>query len=243
MNRVTGEVLLNSVSGISVGTILNMKLANKLTITSVKKPMYGQSYFVCAHYTDGGEFNHISNYVSTNFPGKYPEIFVYDAKTVKEVVDGEAVYFNDDAYYHFRSCVRNSSGYIKFTVDDLINSSVEEPRYNDFVDLDPDTEIPIPVGRLHIPWPTHKYLLLKFADGTLYKCYLDSPIDSLFATGDIVEKYQVLGRCVNVANNNVFEDWNEFSGFSRSNGIDKESNMLELVYSIPFAKYGVYFPN
>jgi hypothetical protein len=243
INRTTGEIKLNATTGLSVGSILNIKLPNKMNLIQVAKPLNGRSYFKCPHHTAGGEFEHISNYINTNFPNKFPELLVYDSRTIREVNSGVASYFNQDAYYHFVSCTKPADGYINFTVDDNANSSIEEPRYNDFVDLSPNETIDVSVGKVHIPWPTHKYLLLRLSDGIIYKCYIDAPIDTIYCTGDVVEKYQVLGRCASVMDKDVFANWNEFSGFRRNNGIDPESNMLELIYTIPFAKYGFYFPN
>lgn len=229
ISRATGEMKLNSVAGVSIGSILNIKLTNRLNLTQISKPLTGGSYFKCPHHTAGGEFNHISNYVNTNFTNKYPEMLVYDS--IK------------DSYYHFVSCTKPVDGYVNFTVDDNANNEIEEPRYNDYVDLVYGEDLIVNVGKLHMPWPTHKYLLLRLSDDTLYKCYIDAPIDTIYETGDTVNKYQTLCRCIDITDQRIFSNWNEFGEFKRNNGIDPESNMLELIYTIPFAKYGFYFPN
>jgi len=229
ISRATGEIKLDDVTGVSVGSILHIKLANRLNLIQISKPLSGGSYFKCPHYTAGGEFNHISNYVNTNFANKYPEMLIYDSR--------------QDSYYHFVSCTKPADGYINFTVDDNVNNAVEEPRYNDYVDLTYGEDLVVNVGKLHMPWPTHKYLLLRLSDDTLYKCYIDAPIDTIYETGDTVSKYQTLCRCIDITDQRIFSNWNEFGEFKRNNGIDPESNMLELIYTIPFAKYGFYFPN
>jgi hypothetical protein len=175
--------------------------------------------------TAGIELNHISQYIYSTYQ-KYPEMLMYD---------------NMDSYYHFVSCSSPSEGYIDLTVDDYINPDIEEPRYNDYVDIATDSVLDVNTGKMHIPWPTHKYLLLKLESGPLYKCYIDAPIDTIYDTGDVVEKYTPLARCVDIMNNDLFEGWNEFSRF-KSSGIDLESNMLELIYTMPDIKYGSYFP-
>ena len=230
VNRAAGEIAMTDTSDIVVGSKLNIKLANRLSLSLVSKPASGPSFFVAIHHTDGGEFQHVQ---TTNTD--YPEFLVYDSETIR---NGSS--FNKDSYYHFKTCAISSAGYIKFTIDDDVDPDLVEPKYNDYVDLEAGVSFPVVVGKLHMPWPTHKYLLLRLPDGTLYKCYIDSPMDTIYDTGDKVSQYQVLCRCLSVTDQKEFVAWNEFL---KSNGIDLNSNMLEIIYTIPKAKFGVYYPN
>ena len=99
------------------------------------------------------------------------------------------------------------------------------------------------VGFVHIAWPTHKYLLLLLEDGSLYKAYIDSPLDTIYDTGDFLKKYDQICRNVSVANNSSFPDWNKFDGFQRFNGIDLEGRILELININPYIGFGEYFPS
>ena len=226
IDRASGEFTV-SVNTVAIGDFINVKLPNVLNVSYVKKPTADQSYFKCSHPTNGAEFDHVVDYINTTF-GKYPEVLVYG---------------NRNGYYHITECAEDGD-YIRFYVDDYIDASVEEPRYNDYVDLATlDTEIQTYSVKLHMPWPTHKYLLLKLSDGILHKSFIDSPIDTIYDTGDIVEKYQTLTRCIDIMNADKFAGWNEFNGFKRyGNGLNLESNMLELISTIPNTKYGFYFP-
>jgi hypothetical protein len=99
------------------------------------------------------------------------------------------------------------------------------------------------IGFVHISWPTHKYLLLLLEDGTLFKAYIDSPLDTIYDTGDFLTKYDIICRNVSVANKELFPDWNKFDGFKRFNGLDLEGCILELINFNPYIDFGSYFPS
>jgi hypothetical protein len=99
------------------------------------------------------------------------------------------------------------------------------------------------IGFVHIQWPTHKYLLLQLEDNSLYKAYIDAPLDTIYDTGDFLKKYDQICRNVSVANNDLFPDWNKFDGFKRFNGLDLQSCILELIHFNSYIDFGAYFPS
>jgi len=72
---------------------------------------------------------------------------------------------------------------------------------------------------------------------------MDSPIDTIFDDEDPVTKYQVLSRNVSIFNKDIFQYWVQFDNFKRYNGINLESDSLEVIRAMPGATFGNYFPS
>lgn len=197
---------------VEVDDVLNIQLNNRMDLTGFYKNYYTNTEVRCDHWTDGGDIQHI-----IDVSQKLPTIILYNHATETDV-------------YHMKSVEAG----LKISIDDRAST------YNDFIDIDYNDEVSIVgAGYIHIQWPTSKYLLLKMGD-IYYKAYMDAPIDTLLDSGDKVKKYDVLCRCVSAINHNVFTGWDEF--FTKNNGFDLESNILELVDTIPGVKFGSYFP-
>ena len=197
---------------VSVGDLLNIQLNNRMKLNSFFKNYYTNTELRCDHWTDGGDIQHI-----IDVSQKLPTLILYNYKDKADV-------------YHMKSVEAG----LKISIDD------RDSTYNDFVDIDyNDVVEAVGAGYVHIQWPTSKYLLLKMGD-VYYKVYMDAPIDTLLDSGDKVKKYDVLCRCASAVNHSIFTGWNEF--FTRNNGFDLESNILELVDTIPGVKFGSYFP-
>lgn len=236
INRTLGSVKLLDVTGLSVGSKMNIMLNNRIPLYQIANPGYVNPRIIGLHWTAGGDIQYIQTkvYNDTVDSGnvRYPEILIWNNSN------------GYNGYYHFLSCSKTNLVFdeqISFEIKDQIGFD-EEPKYNDFINLTAGSSFDTSTGYVHCPWPTHKYLLLRFDDGgELYKCYLDSPIDTIYDRDDKVDKYQVLGRCISSYDDSVFTSWNEFSAFKRNNGIDPNSNFLELTATIPYAKFGEYF--
>jgi hypothetical protein len=72
--------------------------------------------------------------------------------------------------------------------------------------------------------------------------YIDAPIDTIYDTGDEIKKYDVLTRNVSAVDNEMFKNWVEFDQFRRYNGLNIESNHIELTSTMPIVNFGEYFP-
>lgn len=236
ITRSIGSIKFTSVDGMSVGGKLNLMLNNRMPLYQINKPGYVNPSIIAMHWTAGGDVQYIQTKVYNNTVDsgnvRYPEILLWNNEN------------GHNGYYHFLSCSKTNVSFdeqITFEIKDTISID-EDPKYNDFINLPDGESYGASTGYIHCPWPTHKYLLLRFDDGgALYKCYLDSPVDTIYDRDDKVDKYQVLGRCISAYDDSMFMSWNEFSAFKRNNGIDVNSNYLELIATIPYAKFGEYF--
>lgn len=126
----------------------------------------------------------------------------------------------------------------------VTTTTIEPPTTTTLTTSAPTTLPPtMDIGFVHIPWLTHKYLLLHLEDGSLFKAYIDAPLDTIYDTGDFLNKYDQICRNVSVANRDMFPDWNKFDGFKRFNGLDLEGCILELINFNPYIDFGSYFPS
>jgi hypothetical protein len=166
---------------------------------------------------------------------KWPEILIYDT---------EYLSYNFNGIYH----ITNAETYIgaakttKLTIYKKPSSG--EPEYNDYVGANMFESDPAARhGSVHISWPTHKFLYIMMDNDEYFKAYMDSPIDTIFDDEDPVTKYQVLSRNVSIFNKDIFQYWVQFDNFKRYNGINLESDALEVIRAMPGATFGNYFPS
>jgi hypothetical protein len=117
----------------------------------------------------------------------------------------------------------------------------EDSLYNDYIGVTTEN---IEGGFAHISWPTHKFSYLFLRNEQRYfKAYLDAPIDTIYDTGDVLGKYDVIARNIAVLDDTKFPGWEEFDKFRRQNGINLQSDYVELTNIIPGAEFGKYFPS
>lgn len=225
VDRMTWTITVADASAVAVNSKLNIRLHNQMPITQVSKAGAGyNSVFAVGHWvSDCSDIQHLVNNLNTA-----PVFFIKDNAK-----------YGGSRCYHISAT--SSSG---IACSDDWSTGDAVPLYNDFV-VDGDTLAPTTVkGSLHIPWPTHKYILLRFnSDNSLYKCYIDSQFDTVVESGDAIDKYQVLGHGVNLLNDKDFPRWNEYDAFDRYNGLDLGLNALEMVWTIPGSSIGINFPN
>lgn len=230
VNRALGKIELDDASGIKINDTFNLKLKNKYSIKNIQAESPTVDGHIKIYSTvEAAHIQHIIDMVQNITDNEqYPEILVYGTS-------GFTV--NYDGIYHITQATDDVSGVIQLDIYNPAND--DEPRYNDYLET---TSADMDIGFVHIPMPTHKYLLLLMDDGTYYKAYIDAPIDTIYDEGDNIEKYTQLCRCVSVINDSIFPGWNEFDGFRRFNGIDENSSIVETVSIIPNTVFGEYFP-
>jgi hypothetical protein len=240
LDRVLGNILLVDKEDIVIGDKISIRLPSKSRLTKVTYGSTSASKLQISHWTSGGDIKHLNDIIygraQVDDRVEHPEFLVWDS--IGSV-------YNFDGYYHITDCQKPAgafTGLVDISIDDY-RAADQVADYNDFVDPALVAGATTTVGYVHIPWPTHKYLLLKLSDQSYYKIYLDAPIDCIFDEGDRLVKYQPVARCINQIGQVAFPAWNQFSGFKRSNGIDVNSSVLELMATIPYAKFGEYFAN
>ena len=225
LDRALWSVTIDDVSAISVGSALNVQLLQRLPLLAVTKPNLNNSYFTVAYHTEFGDIQHI---IDVMMPDSAPVFFI----------GGNSGY---DGLYHAYTTAFDGINHNISIFDEW--AAGDTPLYNDFVvDAESLSKTTIS-GYLHLPWPTCKYVLIRFQDQTLYKVFVDSKIDTVLDSGDAVEQFQPICRSLRVCDEREFPMWNEYDGFRMQNGIDLLLNALELVWTIPGAKTGINFPN
>jgi hypothetical protein len=224
VDRSLCTITLVDADGVGVGDVLNVRLAQKLRLTGVKKISGNRTFFSVSHWTNMGEFEHVINKTAAN---KKPLLFI-----------GENGQY--DGVYHAHSIdVDGSTKWVGICDEHEVDT---EPIYNDYT-ADVIAETVLASGFIHMPWPTQKYILLELGDGTMYKAHVDSAVDVILDEGDGVDKYDSLTRCISVCNQTQFPQWNEYDGFEKFNGIGKDLGYLNIVWRIPDSKTGTLFPN
>jgi hypothetical protein len=237
-DRANGIVTLVDASSIRVGDKLSVKLRNKFLIKSVHAETEADNSYITVYCPEGpGPIQHIIDLVHDTSGGKlYPEIFIYNASNESENYNG--VYHAVQAYY----------------VGDELNNTIkiklykkgvnEEPLYNDYIGVTiPEIENEYIGSVAHLPWPTHKFLYIQMDNNDYFKAYLDSPIDTVLDSEDVVSKYQVLSRNASVFTKSMFPGWSQFDQFKRYNGISIESDVLEITKIFRYGSFGNYFPS
>jgi hypothetical protein len=232
INRVTGVITVDDSAGLLFSDTLNVKLQNRYSIISMTKETIGVDGMIQIGSAEAfGKIQHIINIVqSVSNTQEFPEVLIYGT-------GGFSI--NYDGIYHITNSELISPGIIGLSVYNPVNDY--EPKYNDYISASSAGDMGI--GFLHIPWPTHKYLLLLLEDGTYFKAYIDSPLDTIYSEGNFIEKYAQLCRSVSVINNTIFPYWNSFDGFKRYNGIDAQSSIVEIMNINKNVGFGAYFPS
>ena len=246
VNRSSGEITLiaGDATGLEVGDKFNIKLLNRMNLKEIyKDEINGSIMWVDLDpgnkdHPLGGDIHHIIDVVKglsliNNNVEAYPEILVYG--TENGTINYNGIYHVTD----INTSRASADGLLGLVLSDAIIPG-REPLYNDYIEVSNSS---LDMGFVHIPWPTHKYIFLFLKeDGSTYKAYLDSPLDTVYDKDDIITKYDVISRSLSVMNRATFENWNEFDGFKYYNGLHLESNTIELINTIPYATFGEYFP-
>jgi hypothetical protein len=229
INRLTGELRLYENSNVDIGDFVYVKLNNKYGINGFRKEV-GElpgSIDIITEY-DADKIQHIINIIQYLTDNKqYPEILVYGTELLE---------YNYNGIYHITNAEKTFYD-TKLTIYHNLNN--DNIIYNDFI-VKGDSRLH--GGFVHIPWPTHKFLYLYLKSKKYYKVYIDAPIDTIYDTGDEIKKYDVLTRNVSAVDNEMFKNWVEFDQFRRYNGLNIESNHIELTSTMPIVNFGEYFP-
>ena len=234
VDRSAGIIVLNNTSNLNIGDMLNLKLRNTFALQSVYAETLLTSSAITIYCPEGpGIFLHLIDLVyNTSNKTRYPEILIYNTNNATENYNG--IYHIVDAYY----LGDPANNIVKL---DLYKKNIySEPLYNDYIGVTVEN---IVGGMVHIPWPTHKFLYIQLNNGSYFKAYLDAPIDTIFDSEDIVFKYQVLARNASILTNSMFPAWYQFDQFKRYNGINVQSDVLEVTKFLQYAKFGKYFPS
>jgi len=232
IDRALGIILLDDVSDMTVGDLMYLKLNNRFIIKSfyAEDIDAGIPGYIDVYIPEGSApIQHVVNMLQLVTDGEqYPEILIYGTEELSH---------NYNGIYHITDAVQ-TGGIVRLTVYERNDSDVT--IYNDYIGV---TTEDIGAGYAHFSWPTHKFLYLYLDTQKNFKAYLDAPIDTIYDVDDVLNKYQIIARNVSVVNKTLFPGWVQFDHFRRYNGINLESDILELTHVVPGAKFGEYFPS
>jgi len=232
VDRSLGIVALDDVTDVEVGDLMYLRLNNRFIIKSFYAEDLGSDTpgYIEVYIPEGAEpIKHAIDVVQTITDGEqYPEILIYGTEEFE---------YNHNGIYRITDAVQ-FGGITQLTV--YKRSDIDTEVYNDYVGV---TTEDIGGGYAHFAWPTHKFLYLYLDTQKYFKAYLDAPIDTIYDSGDVLTKYQIIARNVSVVNKGIFPGWNQFDHFRRYNGINLEADILELTSVIPGATFGEYFPS
>jgi len=237
-NRLTGEIQMKDASFLAVGDEMHIKLRNRFILRDIYAETVDDAAYITIYSPEGhAAIQHLIDVTNTLSNGKsWPEILIYDTEKLEH---------NYNGIYHitFAEPFGGNGKMAKLTL--YKKPSNGEPLYNDYVGGDgiQETDISARHGSVHIPWPTHKFLYLLMENNEYFKAYLDAPIDTIFDDEDSVEQYQILARNVSILTKEMFMKWVQFDNFKRYNGINLESDSLEVIRALPGAIFGNYFPS
>lgn len=232
-DRTLGRVTLDTISNLNYGDRLNVKLNNKFKLKNVYAETSSAAAYIDVYIREGAvPIKHVIDTVYGIY-GRYPEILIYGTDKFET---------NYDGLYHATNAVAHPAGdpeLIRITLYKAAEN--EEPLYNDYIGT---TTVDIKAGYAHLPWPTHKFLYLYMMDSDrMYRAYMDAPMDTIYADGDVLSQYQIICRNASVLNEELFPGWNQYRNFRRSPGINVASNIVEMIFADPSARFGEYFPN
>lgn len=236
--RDQGKIIIyDSVDGISYGDKLCVKLNNKFMIKNIYANSGSAAAYIDVYIREGVEpIKHVIDTVNGVY-GKYPELLIHGTEKFDP---------NFNGLYHATSAVAHPDGDPSLVRITLYSPGVdEEPLYNDYIGTTVvNTEEGHHTGYAHIAWPTHKFLYLYMSSiDKFYRAYMDAPIDTIYDSGDVLEQYQIICRNASVLNGELFSDWNEYKNFRRSPGINIDTDIIEMIFADPSAKFGQYFPS
>ena len=236
-DRASGLITMEDASDLSIGDKIHVKLKNRFQLKRLLKE--DQSIDLPGEidiysFEDEGGIQHLIDTVqSISDNERYPEIIVYGTDKLER---------NYDGIYHITNATllstSNNVRTIRLTV--YYKDDIDDPLYNDYIGYNSGI---MEGGYVHIPWPTHKFLYLLLNREKYYKAYLDAPIDTIYDVDDIISKYDTIARNVNISNDIIFPEWTQFDLFKKQNGINTESDVLQLISSMPNAEFGKYFPS
>jgi hypothetical protein len=231
VSRYPGVITIEDASELAVGDLLYIKLTNRYLIKSIYAETESTPAYIDIYSNNGYEpISHIIDLINSMSDGvKYPEIIIYGTSEFN---------VNYDGIYHITSAESMPSSVVRLSI--YKKPLDGDPLYNDFIGATTET---IDYGYVHIPWPTHKFLYLLLGGERYFKAYLDAPIDTIYEDGDKLTKYQTIARNVSVLNKVMFPNWYQFDNFRRYNGLNYESDILELTKSTIGAEFGNYFPS
>jgi len=231
-DRPNGIVTLENASSVDVNDIFYVKLNNKFFIKSFYSEDLSTSTpgYIDVYIPEGaGAIQHVVDVMQTLSGGEqYPEMLIYGTEKLNH---------NYNGVYHVTNATE-AGGIVRLTVYEKEN--VDTTVYNDFIG---ETTENISAGFAHFSWPTHKFLNLYLETQKYFKAYIDSPIDTIYDAGDVLNKYDIITRNVSVVDKAIFPGWVGFDHFRRYNGINLESDILEITYIVPGATFGKYFPS
>lgn len=231
-DRPNGIVTLEDASSVDINDIFYVKLNNRFFVKnfyaedlSVPTPGYIDVYI-----PEGARaIQHVIDVLQTNTDDEqYPEILIYGTEGLDN---------NYNGVYHITNATE-AGGVVRLTVYE--KESVDNTVYNDYIGVTTES---VRAGFAHFSWPTHKFLHIYLETQKYYKAYIDSPIDTIHDAGDVLNKYDIITRNVSVVDKTIFPGWVDFDHFRRFNGINLESDILEITYIVPGATFGKYFPS
>lgn len=232
VDRSLGIVALDDISQVAIGDLMYLKLNNRFIVKSffAEELATGTPGYIEVYIPEGSApIQHVIDVLQTVTDGvQYPEILIYGTEELDH---------NYNGIYHITDAVQ-MGGVVQLTI--YRRSDEDIGVYNDYIGV---TTEDIGAGFAHFSWPTHKFLYLYLDTQKYFKAYIDAPIDTVYDTGDVLQKYDIVARNVSVVNKDIFPGWSQFDHFRRYHGINLESDILELTNVIPGAKFGEYFPS
>ena len=231
-DRPNGIVTLEDASSVDINDIFYVKLNNRFFVKNFYAENLSTSTpgYIDVYIPEGaGAIQHVIDVIQTLSGGEqYPEILIYGTDKLD---------WNYNGVYHVTN-TEEIGGVVRLTVYERAN--VDTAVYNDFIG---ETTVNVMAGFAHFSWPTHKFLHLYLDTQKYFKAYVDSPIDTIHDAGDVLNKYDIITRNVSVVDKSIFPGWVGFDHFRRYNGINLESDILEITYIVPGATFGKYFPS
>ena len=233
VNRTDGILTYSSSTVmIEVNDLVNVKLANRFALkgisAEVSYPTPAPAYLIIYSLEGPAALQLVIDTINAT-TGKYPEIVIYGTENLT---------VNYNGIYHATSAIWQDPDASTVKITLYKKTDITEPLYNDYIGT---TNLLMPSGWVHMPWPTHKYLYLQMNNGDFYKAYIDTPLDTIYDSGDFVEQYEILLRNASVFTKLIFPDWYQYDVFHKSCGISQESDVVETTRAISYADFGAYF--
>lgn len=234
IDRSLGQITVEDASNLVVGDKVYIRLTNRYPLKGFKaedKANEIPAYIDIFSPEGAGAIQHVIDILQIKTEGnQFPEILIYDTDKLEHDYNG---------VYHITEA-EEIGGITRLHLY-LPKSTDDEILYNDYIGLTTDN---IEGGFAHISWPTHKFLYLFLRNERRYfKAYLDAPIDTIYYSPDTLGKYDVIARNIAVIDNSKFPGWEEFDRFRKQNGVNLQSDYVELTNIIPGAEFGKYFPS
>ena len=227
-DRSLGKFNVADPDGLVYGDRLCVRLNNRFELKNVNSEPYIDVYIREGYKP----IKHVIDTVHEMY-GTWPEILIYGTDKFETNFDG--LYHAIDAYHP-----EGEEGSV-VRIELYRHEEGTEPMYNDYIG---SNVLNIGAGYAHLPWPTHKFLYLYLLGSKkLYRAYMDSPMDTIYDSGDALEQYQAICRNASVMNQSIFGEWNQYRNFRRSPGINSNSDIIEMIFADPSAEFGQYFPS